>query len=166
MTIDIIAAAIRIATPLLFAALGGLLSERSGVFAVGLEGMMLAGAFAAIIGASATGSALGGIALAIVGGAIIATAVAVIAVRYRADHMVTGLAANILALGPTSYLLRVIAGGGAPPSISIRSPPGRFPISPTSRPSGRCSLISPRSPTWPSSAACSCRCSSGAPRPA
>ena len=86
MTIDLIAAAIRIATPLLFAALGGLLSERSGVFAVGLEGMMLAGAFAAIVGAWATGSALGGVALAIVGGAIIATAVAVVAMSRAAHH--------------------------------------------------------------------------------
>jgi simple sugar transport system permease protein len=127
MTLDLIAAAIRIATPLLFAALGGLLSERSGVFAVGLEGMMLAGAFSAIIGASTTGSALGGIALAIVGGAIIATAVAVIAVRYRADNMVTGLAANILALGLTSYLLRVIAGGDAPVSIHL-DPLASWPI--------------------------------------
>ena len=48
---EFLAAAIRIATPLLFAALGGILSERAGVFAVGLEGMMLAGAFAAVVGA-------------------------------------------------------------------------------------------------------------------
>lgn len=127
MTLDLLAAAIRIATPLLFAALGGLLSERSGVFAVGLEGMMLAGAFAAVIGAWASGSALGGVALAIVGGALIATAVAVIAVRYRADNMVTGLAANILALGLTSYLLRVIAGGGQPASIHL-DPLASWPI--------------------------------------
>jgi ABC-type uncharacterized transport system permease subunit len=47
---EFLAAAIRIATPLMFAALGGILSERAGVFAVGLEGMMLAGAFAAVVG--------------------------------------------------------------------------------------------------------------------
>ena len=54
---EILAAAIRIATPLLFAALGGILSERAGVFAVGLEGMMLAGAFTAVIATHAFGHA-------------------------------------------------------------------------------------------------------------
>ena len=109
---EFLAAAIRIATPLLLAALGGILSERAGVFAVGLEGMMLAGAFSATIGAWASGSDAAGIVLALLGGAAIALAVAVVAVRYRADNMVTGLAANILALGLTSYLLRVMAGSG------------------------------------------------------
>ena len=60
---DFLAAAIRIATPLMLAALGGILSECAGVFAVGLEGMMFAGAFAAIIGAWASGSDLVGVLL-------------------------------------------------------------------------------------------------------
>jgi simple sugar transport system permease protein len=117
--IEFLAAAIRIATPLMLAALGGVLSERAGVFAVGLEGMMLAGAFAAVAGAAVTGSEVGGILLAILGGALIALAVAVITVRYRADNMVTGLAANIFALGLTSYLLRAFAGGGRPATIRL-----------------------------------------------
>src|SRR5438105_3889013 len=100
---DFLAAAIRIATPLLFAALGGVLSECAGVFAVGLEGMMLTGAFAAIMGAWIGGSDAVGILFAVFGGATIGLAVAVVAVHYRADHMVTGLTANILALGLTSY---------------------------------------------------------------
>src|SRR6202043_2812600 len=58
--IDFLAAAIRIATPLLLAALGGILWERAGVFAVGLEGMMLMGAFSAVVGAWASGSSLVG----------------------------------------------------------------------------------------------------------
>jgi ABC-type uncharacterized transport system permease subunit len=113
---EFLAASIRIATPLLLAALGGILSERAGVFAVGLEGMMLAGAFAAITGAFATGSVAAGIGLALLGGAVVGLAVAIVAVRFRADNMVTGLSANILALGLTSYLLRVIAGGGGRPA--------------------------------------------------
>ncbi len=117
--IDFLAAAIRIATPLLFAALGGILSERAGVFAVGLEGMMLMGAFAAVVGAWASDSALIGILLALVGGAAIGLVVALVAVRHRADNMVTGLTANILALGLTSYLLRVLAGGGRPIAIHL-----------------------------------------------
>lgn len=115
---DFLAATIRIATPLLFAALGGVLSERAGVFAVGLEGMMLAGAFAAIIGAWISGSDAIGVLFAILGGSAIGLTVAMVAVRYRADHMVTGLTVNILALGLTSYLLRV-AGGGRPVAVHL-----------------------------------------------
>ena len=116
---DFLAAAIRIATPLLLAALGGLLSERAGVFAVGLEGMMLAGAFTAAVGAWLSGDAAVGVLAALLGGAAIGLVVAVVAVRCRADNMVTGLAANILAAGLTSYLLRVAAGGGRAVSIHL-----------------------------------------------
>lgn len=117
--IDFLAAAIRIATPLLFAALGGILSERSGVFAVGLEGMMLAGAFAAALGAWSSDSALVGVALALCGGAAMGLVVAIVTVKYRADNMVTGLTANIVAAGLTSYLIRAISGGGRPLSIHL-----------------------------------------------
>ena len=109
--IEFLEAAIRIATPLMFAALGGILSERAGVFAVGLEGMMLMGAFGGAIGAWATGSAFVGVGLAIVCGAAVGLVVAIVAVAYRADNMVTGLTANILAAGLTSYLMRVLSGG-------------------------------------------------------
>lgn len=111
--IDFLAAAIRIATPLIFAALGGILSERAGVFAVGLEGMMLMGAFAAVIGAWASDSAVMGLLLALLGGAAIGLIVAIVTVRYRADNMVTGLTANILALGLTTYLLHIFAGSAS-----------------------------------------------------
>jgi ABC-type uncharacterized transport system permease subunit len=117
--IEFLEAAIRIATPLMLAALGGILSERAGVFAVGLEGMMLMGAFGGAIGAWASGSALVGVALAIVCGAAIGLIVAIVTVRYRADNMVTGLTANILAAGLTSYLLRVLSGGGRPIAIHL-----------------------------------------------
>jgi general nucleoside transport system permease protein len=124
--IDFLGAAIRIATPLLLAALGGILSERAGVFAVGLEGMMLTGAFAAVVGAWATGSNILGLLLALLGGAVIGFSVAVVAVRYRADNMVTGLTANILAFGLTSYLLRIV-GGGRPVAVYL-TPLAAWPI--------------------------------------
>ena len=117
---EFLAAAIRIATPLMFAALGGILSERAGVFAVGLEGMMLAGAFAAVVGAWASGDAGAGVLLATGRQARRSGSwwrwwpCAI-----RADNMVTGLTANILALGLTSYLLRVLAGGGRPVAIHL-----------------------------------------------
>ena len=117
--IDFLAAAIRIATPLLLAALGGILSERAGVFAVGLEGMMLMGAFASIVGAWAAHNLLAGVLLALVGGAAIGVVIAIVTVRFRADNMVTGLTANILAAGLTSYLLRALAGGGRPIAIHL-----------------------------------------------
>lgn len=117
--IDFLAAAIRIATPLLFAALGGILSERVGVFAVGLEGMMLMGAFASVVGEWATGSAIVGLLLAMLGGLSIGIVVAIVTVRYRADNMVTGLTANILALGATTYLLRILSGHGRPLAIHL-----------------------------------------------
>jgi general nucleoside transport system permease protein len=119
--IEFIEAAIRIATPLMFAALGGILSERAGVFAVGLEGMMLMGAFGGVVGAFATGSAIVGLGLAIVCGAAVGLVVAIVAVAYRADNMVTGLTANILAAGLTSYLMRVLSGSGR--SIAIHLTP-------------------------------------------
>jgi simple sugar transport system permease protein len=124
---DFLAAALRIATPLIFAALGGILSERAGVFAVGLEGMLLMGAFAAIVGTWASGSALAGVVLALLGGAALGVVVALVAVWRRADNMVTGLTANILALGLTSYLLRAVAGGGRPVAIHL-TPLAAWPI--------------------------------------
>lgn len=117
--LDFLIASMRIASPLFFVALGGIISERSGVFAVGLEGMMLAGAWGAIIGTFLTGMPLVGIAASIAGGGLIATAVAVVAVRFGAEQMVTGLAVNILTLGITSFLLRMAVGGGRAPVIQV-----------------------------------------------
>jgi ABC-type uncharacterized transport system permease subunit len=91
-------------------AMGAILSERAGVFAVGLEGMMLMGAFSSAVGAWASGSSLVGVGLALGGGAAIGVVIAIVSVRYRADNMVTGLTANIVAAGLTSYLLRVLSG--------------------------------------------------------
>ena len=74
--VEFLAAAIRIATPLLFAALGGILSERAGVFAVGLEGMMLAGAFAGVVATYGTGMVAVGLLASLAGGMVLATVVA------------------------------------------------------------------------------------------
>lgn len=117
--LDFAIAALRIASPLFFAALAGIISERGGVFAVGLEGMMLAGAFGAVLGSFVAGNAGAGILASMACGALVAAAVAIVAVRYGADQMVTGLAVNILVLGLTSYLLRGIVGGGRAPVIQI-----------------------------------------------
>jgi ABC-type uncharacterized transport system permease subunit len=118
-TIDFLVATLRIATPLLFAACGGILSERAGVFAVGLEGMMLAGAFGATVATFLTGYAAFGLLASVVAGACLAAAIAAVTVRFQAEQMVTGLAANILAIGLTSFLLRSLVGRGQAPVIQV-----------------------------------------------
>jgi ABC-type uncharacterized transport system permease subunit len=98
------AAMLRFATPLVFAALGGVLSERSGVVNIGLEGMMLAGAFFAIYGGDLLGGWVGGLGLGMVAGGVFALVHAVFAVSLRADQIVSGFAINFLALGITGYV--------------------------------------------------------------
>ena len=120
---DILAASVRIGTPLLFAALGGILSERAGVFAVGLEGMLLAGAFAGVIATWLTSSLGLGLVASAVGGMALAAIVVVATQRYGADQMVTGLAVNILALGLTSFLLRGFGARGEAPVLRVPTLP-------------------------------------------
>ncbi len=126
--LDLLAAAIRIATPLAFAAMGGILSERAGVFAVGLEGMMLSGACGAAIGAVLVGP-VAGILCAALCGAALGGVIATVTVRHGADNMVTGIAANILAVGLTSFLVRSLLGHGAAPRIHLDLlGPARIPV--------------------------------------
>ena len=98
------AAMLRYATPLIFAALGGLFSERSGVVNIALEGMLLMGAFFAVLGADKTGSWFGGLVIAMLAGGLLALVHAIFAVSLRADQIVSGTALNFLALGITSYV--------------------------------------------------------------
>lgn len=95
---------LRRASPLIFGALAGVLCERSGVVNIGIEGMLLGGAFAgAIIGSASSNSyvgLLGGIGV----GVLFASILAVLSIRYRVDQVVGGTAVNILSLGLTSYL--------------------------------------------------------------
>jgi len=100
----LIAAMLRFATPLTFAALGGLLSERSGVINIGLEGMMLMGAFFGIFGADLTGSWLLGAIIGMASGAAMGLVHAVLSITLRADQVVGGTAINLLAVGITGYV--------------------------------------------------------------
>jgi simple sugar transport system permease protein len=98
------AAMLRYATPLTFAALGGLVSERSGVVNIALEGMMLMGAFFAAYGADKTGTWVGGILIGVVAGMALAAIHAIFAISLRSDQIVVGTGLNFLALGLTGYM--------------------------------------------------------------
>ncbi len=100
----------RFATPILLAALGGLLCERAGVFNIGLEGLMLAGAFGAVVGSYFGGGALAGVGVAVLAGLALAALLALFAVTLRGNEIVIGIAINLLASGLTVYLLRSIFG--------------------------------------------------------
>ena len=112
------AAMLRYATPLAFAAMGGIFSERSGVVNIGLEGMMISGAFFGILGADKLNSWLLGLLCAAAAGAGFALIHAFFAIHLRADQIVGGTAINFLALGVTGYLFIDIYGGkGTPPDV-------------------------------------------------
>jgi ABC-type uncharacterized transport system permease subunit len=98
------AAMLRYATPLIFAALGGLFSERSGVINIALEGMLLMGAFFAVLGADLTDSWFLGLLIGMASGGALALVHAIFSVTLRADQIVSGTALNFLAVGITSYL--------------------------------------------------------------
>jgi ABC-type uncharacterized transport system permease subunit len=98
------AAMLRYATPLTFAALGGLVSERSGVVNIALEGMMLMGAFFGAYGADKTGSWVGGVIIGVLAGMALAAIHAVFAISLRSDQIVVGTGLNFLALGLTGYM--------------------------------------------------------------
>jgi simple sugar transport system permease protein len=98
---------LRIAVPYLLAAAGGVMSERVGIIALGLEGMMLSGAFGAALGSYYGGSAWMGILGAIAAGLVITSILAVCVLRFKANQVVTGVALNLLAVGVTRFFLRL-----------------------------------------------------------
>jgi simple sugar transport system permease protein len=115
----LLATTLRFATPLTFAAIGGLFSERSGVVNIALEGMMLSGAFFGILAADKLGSWVLGLLVALLAGGAFAAVHAVFAIHLRADQIVGGTAINFLAAGLTGYLFIDIYGDeGTPADIS------------------------------------------------
>jgi simple sugar transport system permease protein len=116
---DLIASMLVFATPLVFASLGGIFSERSGVVNIGLEGMMLMGAFWGIYGADKSGSWVVGLLFAMAFGGLLATVHAVFAIQLRADQIVSGVAVNFLALGITGYFfVQLYHGENIPAGVS------------------------------------------------
>jgi ABC-type uncharacterized transport system permease subunit len=122
VTGGLLASTLRFATPLAYAAMGGIFSERSGVVNIGLEGMMLMGAFFAVWGSIWSGSWVVGIAMAMISGGLLAFIHGVFSIHLRADQIVSGFAVNLLALGLTGYLYSSIYPDGTPTEKVDRVP--------------------------------------------
>ena len=117
-TLSLIYSTVRLATPLLLAALGGLYSERAGVINIALEGLMLAGAFTAAAVTFYAGSPWVGLLAGVAAGVAVAAVHAVACIRYRADQVVSGTAINILFLGVPALLSGALFDStGATPQI-------------------------------------------------
>ena len=108
--VGLLAATVRLSTPILFASLGEVLAERAGVLNIGLEGMMLMGALGGFLGSRATGNPWVGVLAGMVAGATLAWAFAYLTVTLAVDQVVCGITVNLLALGLTSFAFRVIYG--------------------------------------------------------
>src|SRR5437899_4113976 len=117
INLSLLASMIRLSTPLILAALGGMFSERSGVINIALEGMMLAGAFTAASVTWAAGNPWLGLAAGAAAGLIISSIHAVACIRYKADQVVTGTAINILMIGLPGFLggAFFLSSGATPP---------------------------------------------------
>jgi general nucleoside transport system permease protein len=124
----LIAAMLRFATPLLWGALGGLVSERSGVINIGIEGMMLTGAYFGILGSDLGGSWVIGLLVAMAAGGVLASIHALFSISLRADQIVGGVAINLLALGITGYLFVDRYGDQGTPDNVSRVPDVTLPV--------------------------------------
>jgi simple sugar transport system permease protein len=109
----LIEATLRIAAPILLAALGEIVAERAGVLNVGLEGMILVGAFAAFAGALAMASPIAGLAVGVAAGIACSALFAFLVLWRNLDQIVSGVGLNLLALGVTGVLARALPPGGA-----------------------------------------------------
>lgn len=118
LTVILIFSTIRLATPLIFAALGGLFSERAGVINIALEGLMLAGAFTAAVVTYETSSPYIGFIAGMAAGALVAFIFAIAVIKFEADQVVTGFAISMLMLGlPAVISSRLYDASGATQQI-------------------------------------------------
>jgi simple sugar transport system permease protein len=124
----LVAGMLRFGTPLIFGAMGGILSERSGVINIGLEGMMLMGAFFGIFGADLFGSWFLGILVGVASGAVMGLVHAYVSIRLRADQVVSGTGINIIAIGITGYVFIYHYGDQGTPSDVPRVPGVTLPL--------------------------------------
>jgi ABC-type uncharacterized transport system permease subunit len=119
----LLAATLRISPPIVLASIGGTYSERTGIINIGLEGMILMGAFAGVVGSHFLGNPWIGVLCAVLAGGALGLLHAVLCIQFKANQVVSGVGVNILALGLTTLLLQVIWGnrGASDPVPGIKS---------------------------------------------
>lgn len=118
--LELLLSTLRVSTPLVFAVLGGLMCERSGVVNIALEGMMLVGAFAGVAAANVFHSPELGALAALGAGVLLAAFYALTVIRFRADQIVAGTAINMFAMGLTPFLCKLLYGSTtATPSLPM-----------------------------------------------
>lgn len=115
--VSILAATVRIATPLLFAAMGEIITQRAGIWNMGVEGTMLMGAFVAYFATTTSGSLWLGILMGVLAGGASGLIIAFMTATMRVDHFVTGLGFNLLAGGLTLFWFRSYISGRAQPTF-------------------------------------------------
>ncbi len=109
-TLALLQNTLRTATPIVLAALGVALTEHVGVMNIGMDGMMLTGAFFAVVGSYFLSSWVGGLAVAILTGVLLGLLFALFVVKFKSDEFIIGVALNIFAGGLTVFLLRQMFG--------------------------------------------------------
>ena len=135
LSLELLVSALRMSVPLTFASLGGVFSERGGVVNIALEGIMLVGAFGAVVGTYFTNNPWIGLLTAMSFGFLIALIHAVVSITFRINQIISGTALNIMSAGLTTFLSRLIfkAAGSSPHiegMIQWRFPGTNWQISP------------------------------------
>ena len=121
--VTLLTATLRISPPIVLASIGGAYSERSGIINIGLEGMILMGAFAGVVTTHYVGNPWVGVLAAVVAGGALGLLHAVLCIQFKANQVVSGVGVNILSLGLTTLLLQVIWGNrGASDSVTGLKP--------------------------------------------
>lgn len=128
LSLTLLAAAIRSATPILYAALGGIFSERSGVLNIALEGIMLISAFSAAVGSYYTGNPWIGVLVGVIGGTLASLIHAFMSIHLRADQAIVGTGINILGIGLPNFLMLKLWGQQGLSPIVERIDEWRIPI--------------------------------------
>ncbi|WP_435124995.1 ABC transporter permease [Halobaculum sp. D14] len=112
-----LAAALRLSVPIAFAALGGIFAEKSGVFNIGLEGLLIVSAFAGVYVTDVSGSIWVGVAGGVLASTLLAALFAVVCIRFRADQIIAGLAVWLIALGLAPFVSQVVYGSSNTTSV-------------------------------------------------
>lgn len=122
MMLSLALSTLRVSTPLVFAALGGLMSERAGIISIGLEGMMLGGALGAASATHATGSPWVGLGVGCLSGLSFAAVYGLAVIPLRSNQVVAGMALNLFAAGLTPFICKILYdSGGSSPSLPMEA---------------------------------------------